>query len=111
MEAARARALRVVIPRLVADGVNDLVIESRDSLPDSRDRAVILDVLKDMERPGGMSYDWRPKGADRLLWLADGVCGAVRGFLLGDQEASYYEKLKAARVISEPVYLDETMVL
>jgi len=55
-----------------------------------------------------MNYAWRPKGTDRLLWLADGVCGAVSGFLLGDQEASYYEKLQAARVISVPVYLDES---
>jgi hypothetical protein len=106
-EAARASTLREVVVQLVADGVDDLVIESRDRSGDRRDRGVILDVLRDLGTPGAIAYTWRPKKADRLLWLADGVCGAVRGFLLDDGDRWYYEQLQAARVIGEPIYLSE----
>jgi hypothetical protein len=90
-EHARAKGLRRVLPRLLEEGVSDLVIESRTPIDDERDKRVILDVLKDMGKAGQLTYDWHTK-TDRTLWLADAVCGAVREYLL-DQDTTYYEQL------------------
>ena len=107
-EAARASTLREVVVQLVADGVDDLVIESQRSEwgpsgPGGHPRC----PPGPGHARGYRVYTWRPKKADRLLWLADGVCGAVRGFLLDDGDRWYYEQLQAARVIGEPIYLSE----
>lgn len=103
---ARARSLRRILPLLLADGVDDLVIESRSTIDDQRDKKVILDVLKELGRPGGLRYDWHSK-RDPMMWMADAVCGAVRGYLLAD-DAAYYHRLQASGVITELVYINET---
>ncbi|MGH9093713.1 MAG: hypothetical protein ACRDXE_00990 [Acidimicrobiales bacterium] len=79
LEAARARGMREVIPRLVADGANDLTIESRGGDLDRRDQGVTLDVLRDIRAGGSLAYHWETK-SDPFLWLADGLCGVVSGF-------------------------------
>lgn len=81
LEAARAGALQTVVPKIVHDGASLLLIESRGELEDRRDRGVILDTLNALERPGELAYEWRDK-SEALLWLADGICGAVRQHLL-----------------------------
>lgn len=81
LEAARAGALQTVVPKIVQDGASLLLIESRGELEDRRDRGVILDTLNALERPGELAYEWRDK-SEALLWLADGICGAVRQHLL-----------------------------
>jgi hypothetical protein len=104
-EAARAAGLRQLIPLLLADGTTELIIESR-AAQDARDRAVILDVLHDLGTPGALAYHWRPK-AEPFLWLADGVCGAVRGFLLGDTDQAHYDRLCQAGVINTLIYIND----
>jgi hypothetical protein len=104
-EAARAAGLRQIIPLLLVEGTTELIIESR-AAQDARDRAVILDVLQDLGTPGALAYHWRPK-AEPFLWLADGVCGAVRGFLLGDPHQDYYDRLCQAGVIGDLIYIND----
>lgn len=98
--------MRAVVPRLLDDGAAKLLIESRGADQDTRDRSVILDVLKAGDRAGALEYDWKPKG-EPILWLADGVCGAVREHLLQTLGTIYYERLIDAGVLSEPIYVSE----
>jgi hypothetical protein len=104
-EAARAAGLRQVIPLLLGEGTTELIIESR-AAQDARDRAVILDILHELGIPGTLVYHWRPK-TEPFLWLADGVCGAVRGFLLGDNDTAHYDRLSDAGVIGELIYISD----
>lgn len=104
-EAARAAGLRRVIPLLVAEGTTELIIESRAD-QDPRDQAVILDMLHDLGAPGALAYHWRPK-TEPFLWLADGVCGAVRGFLLADTDQAHYDRLCHAGVIDDLIYIND----
>jgi hypothetical protein len=106
-EAARAAGLRQIIPLLLVEGTTELIIESR-AAQDARDRAVILDVLQDLGTPGALAYHWRPK-AEPFLWLADGVCGAVRGFLLGDPDQDHYDRLRQAGVIDDLIYINDDL--
>ncbi len=53
------------------------------------------------------SYDWRNK-SEALLWLADGVCGAVADYLLqAAGKTHYFETLLASKVIGELTYISE----
>lgn len=97
LEAAREAALRDLLPRLVREGASDIVIESRGRIEDARDRSVILDA------GAGLRYDWRTK-REPLLWLADGVCGAVREHLVGSHDAPYFGRLVANGVLASLVY-------
>jgi hypothetical protein len=105
-EEARARGLVDLIPRLISDGIDELMIESRGDLHDDRDRRVIVGTLQDLGEPRAFAYRWRTK-AEELLWPADAVCGAVRDYLLGENDY-YYEELRNLEVITEPVYINES---
>lgn len=102
-EEARAAVLAAMLPKLLVDGVDELWIESRDADQDKRDQALILDVLARVHPPGGLSYGWHPK-PERGLWLADGVCGAVREYLLG-KDRQPLQQLQRTRVVGELHYL------
>ncbi len=103
LEAARAGALQTVVPKIVHDGASLLLIESRGDTEDRRDRGVILDTLNALERPGELAYEWRTK-SETLLWLADGVCGAVREHLLQVNDEPL-NALRAAGVIGQLDYV------
>lgn len=103
-EQARARALTELLPHLLDDGTTELLIERRTQRGDARDRQTILRALQEMGAPGALRYDWRDK-SERVLWLADAVCGVVREYLLQTPEAGYYDELKATGVVAEPIYL------
>jgi hypothetical protein len=103
LESARGGALHTVIPKIVHDGASLLLIESRGELEDRRDRAVILDTLNALERPGELAYGWRDK-SEALLWLADGICGAVRQHLLQIDDSSF-DALRHAGVIDRLHYI------
>ena len=103
LEAARAGALGTVVPKLVHDGASLLLIESRGEVEDRRDRAVILDTLNAMDRPGELAYEWRDK-SETLLWLADGICGAVRQHLLRIDDVPL-NSLREAGVLGELDYI------
>ena len=108
-EAARAKALGLLVPDLVAEGAEHLCIESRGDAGDRKDRAVLLDALNPAGGSSTMSYDWRGKD-EPLLWLADGVCGAVADYLRQtDGKTHYYAQLQATGVLDELSYISDTV--
>jgi hypothetical protein len=106
LEAARRRGIEEVLPQVLDDGATELIIESRGPQEDTRDRGVILDVLHNRGESGSLSYDWKGK-TEELLWLADGVCGAVREHLLQTEHAKYYDRLTNEGVLNGLRYLSE----
>lgn len=104
-EAARARALSLLVPELVAEGAGHLCIESRGTAGDLKDRIVVLDALNPIGGSSAMTYDWRTKD-EPLLWLPDAVCGAVADLLLrAAGKMHYYARLQAAGVLSHPTHI------
>jgi hypothetical protein len=102
-ELARAEGLKTLLPLLLEEGVDELLIESRgEALVDNRDKRVIIGTLQRLGKPK-LSYDWRDK-SDELLWLADAVCGSVREYLLGEN-SSYIEQLRELGVVTDPIYI------
>lgn len=101
--ATRSRALRRVVPLLLYDGVDDLIIESRSAREDDRDRAIILDVLKDVGLSGALKYGWSGKD-EPTIGLADAVCGAVGAYLVGNN-TRWFDALQEGGVIGELVYI------
>lgn len=99
-EQARTAALEELVPLIAAEGATELVIESRRPKDDERDRSTILDVARALDLV--LTYRWEAK-EERLLWLADAVCGAVKEYLLGE-DAAPYELLHASGVLSEIRY-------
>jgi hypothetical protein len=97
-ELARRAALRELLPDLVVEGVDHLIIESRTTMLDERDRASILDALG---HPVPLTYEWRSKD-EPLLWIADAIAGAVRDHLVGDGGALH--RLQRRRTVSELRY-------
>jgi hypothetical protein len=91
----------------VREGASTLLIESRGAREDERDKATILDVLRHTEEAAGLNYSWHPK-TEPLLWLADGICGAVREHLLQTTHAHYFERLQADGVFSNIRYLSSS---
>ncbi len=75
-ERARAALMTELVARLVNDGIDNLVIESRGTKSDERDRAVILDRLRGLASCE-FSYRWSSKN-EPLLWYADALAGASR---------------------------------
>jgi hypothetical protein len=75
-EKARAVGLKHLVCALLIDGADELIIESRTANDDRRDQVIILDTLRELGHVGGIRYEWRPK-TEQLLWVADGICGAV----------------------------------
>lgn len=101
-ENARQMGLARLLPLVLADGVAEIVIESRGAVQDGRDRVLLLDELGVLGRRD-VTYSWAPK-ANSELWLADAICGSVSAFLTGE-DISWYEQLREARVVQEPIYL------
>lgn len=66
----------VLVDRVANDGIDHLIIESRGTKGDDRDRAVVLDRLRGLASCG-FSYQWSPK-KEPLLWYADALAGASR---------------------------------
>jgi hypothetical protein len=107
-ESARQKLLSEATVQLLGDGVDELIIETRDApgkgwtSQDARDEQTLRDTLRSLGLgPEALSWSWQPK-SEPLLWACDAICGAVREFLLGDSEA--FEQLVRAKVIDEPRY-------
>ena len=96
--------LERLVRMLVIDGVDELVIESRTANDDRRDQITILDTLHELHQPA-LRYEWRAK-EERLLWIADGICGAVRQHLLAEDDTPL-NRLQAAGNVGELIYLTE----
>jgi hypothetical protein len=107
-EEARALGIATLVPRLIEEGVDELLIESRGGgMSDDRDKRVILSTMERIGKPGAFAYDWHTK-QEELLWPADAVCGAVREYLLSE-DVQYYDRLRGAGVITEPIYINASM--
>lgn len=104
VEAARAKGITTIVPRLVSEGASRLLIEARGPIEDARDRAVILDTLNDLNAAGAFAYEWHNK-TEPLVWLADAVCGAVREYLIEPNSAEHYDRLVNSGVIAQPMYI------
>lgn len=102
---ARAASLAALVPRLIADGIDELLIESRDAAPDTRDRHVLLDIFEKNGMRSPFAYAWRGKD-EPLLWTADAVCGAIREYLVGDER--YSTMMREVGVVADPVYINGT---
>jgi hypothetical protein len=100
-EAARARAIEQIVPLLIHDGVDELLIESRgDQTTDDRDKPPISNALQALGHPP-FYYGWHKK-TEPLLWAADAICGAMREMLLSTSDA-YYKDLCARGIIGVPI--------
>ena len=99
-EEARGLALSELVPLVVAEGVTDLIIESRSEREDGRDRGTLIEITRELVDE--LDYRWEPK-TEPLLWIADAICGSVKQYLLGE-DAGPFERLRAAGVIGDLRY-------
>lgn len=99
-EEARGLAVRELVPLAVLDGATELIIESRSAREDTRDRRNMIEIVRGLTTP--LSYRWEPK-AERLLWIADAICGVMKEYLLGEDTAPY-ERLRNGGVLGDPRY-------
>lgn len=99
-EEARRSAMVELVPLVVAEGAAELIIESRSEREDQRDRQSVIEAMGLAEQTIG--YRWEPK-SESLLWVADAVCGAVKEYLL-HEDNSWLERLESASVVSELRY-------
>lgn len=83
----RPRLMAAHMPRLEADGIEHLIIESGDDATNGRDQAVLSASFEDCDEPP-FACDWRSKN-EPLTWIADTFCGAVAEHLLGIDSAIY----------------------
>ena len=92
-----------MVPKLLAEGATDLLIESRAADQDRRDQVTMLELLRELGHPG-LTYRWGAK-ATHPLWLADAVCGAVTTYLTGT-DTTWYQRLRRGSVLDdEPHYI------
>jgi len=101
-EAARTAAFEELLPVLIGDGVDHLVIESRAMAQDGRDKQAILEILRRAESPSALTYEWRGK-AEPLLWIADAIAGSVRDHLLGETDV-WLDTLRHSNTLGELRY-------
>jgi len=77
-EGARARCLASHLRDLGRWGVEELVIESRRTMADARDRVTVLSAINAGRIPESLAYDFKEADDEPLLWMADAVSSAVR---------------------------------
>lgn len=99
-EAARRSALQELVPAVVAEGAEELIIESRSAREDLRDRQSMIEALHGST--SALRYRWATK-EEPLLWIADAVCGVVKEYLLAENQVPF-ERLRAAKVFDELRY-------
>lgn len=83
-ERRRRKCFETFVPELVAAGCTNLVLESRGTAADQRDRKM-LDALRSQRRiEGALRLDHAAGPVDPALWIADAVCGALVASRVGD---------------------------
>ena len=85
-EQARRSALEELVPRAIADGAEGLIIESRATHEDDRDRGALIEIVR--HSGAALTYRWEDK-REPLLWLGDALCGVVKEYLLGEDSAAF----------------------
>jgi len=76
-ERRRRKCLEHLLPELGERGCSRLVLESRGSKDDARDRAMLDAMRRSRRLPHGLHLDHVPGPKDPALWAADALCGAV----------------------------------
>lgn len=76
-EAGRTLCLAALAERLAAQGVRELVIESRQDHQDVRDARVLLRARNDGAIPRGLQWRHGRPLAEPLLWPPDAIAGVV----------------------------------
>lgn len=99
-EQARRSALEELVPLAIADGAQELIIESRATHEDDRDRGALIEIVR--QSGAALAYRWEDK-REPLLWLADALCGVVKEYLLGEDSAAF-DRLRSARVLGDLRY-------
>lgn len=99
-EQARQSALEELVPLVIADGAKELIIESRATHEDTRDRGVLVEIVRQSGAP--LSYRWEDK-REPLLWLADAVCGVVKEYLLSE-DTTAFDRLRSSQVLGDLRY-------
>jgi hypothetical protein len=77
-EEARRRCLRSMLRDLRKWQVEQLVVESRGQVRDTRDRVTIMSAVNSSTAPKDLKYSWADGAADPMLWMADAIAGMVR---------------------------------
>jgi len=75
-ERRRRKCFEVLLLELIEAGCVELVLESRGTRADKRDRD-LLDALRARKQATGLRLSHSPGPADPVLWIADAMCGAV----------------------------------
>ncbi len=99
-EEARRAAIGELLPLVVAEGADELIIESRSNREDQRDRESVIEALHRTDP--GILYRWENK-TEPLLWVADALCGMVKEYVLGEDTATF-ERLQATNVVDQLRY-------
>lgn len=105
-EDARRKGIERLVPRLMHEGVDHLLIERREQTQDTKDRAALLDTFRELGlHPPPFTYDWKGKEMAEL-WGADAVCGAAREMVVGNPR--YFTAMQEAGIIAELHYIGGT---
>jgi hypothetical protein len=97
-ERARAACLTALVGDLKAEGISELVIETRGESLDRRDRRTLLHARDVGIAPHNLSYRHVGKLEEPLLWAADAIAGAVALHLTGE-DSRYYEQLQTGLLV------------
>jgi hypothetical protein len=97
-ESARAACLTALVGDLKAEGISELVIETRGEALDRRDRRTLLHAREVGIASGDLSYRHTGKREEPLLWAADAIAGAVALHLTGE-DSRYFEQLQAGLLV------------
>jgi Protein of unknown function (DUF3800) len=92
-ERARADCLTALVGDLKAQGITELVIETRGEVPDRRDRRTLLHARDAGIAASDLNYRHVGKLEEPLLWAADAIAGAVALHLTGE-DSRYFEQLR-----------------
>lgn len=94
---ARSGMLTRVASHVASEGVDHLIIEASDVATVRRDRHTLLETF---HAAGGVpfTYDWRSK-AERLLWIADAIAGAVGEYVIG-KDPTWYDLLAEREILT-----------
>jgi hypothetical protein len=99
-EQARKAAIEELVPLAIADGAEELIIESRGPQDDARDRQTLIEAVRQADAP--LRYRWEKK-AEPMLWIADAICGVIKEYLLGEDTAPL-ERLQTEYVLGDLRY-------
>lgn len=99
-ERARNAAITELVPVIIAEGAEELVIESRAAREDGRDRQAVIEALH--QAGAKLRYRWDDKTTP-VLWIADAICGVVKEYLLGE-DTEPFKQLRAGGVLDELRY-------